>query len=115
MTMHCTAEDLSDDELCRLEAMIAASTPGPWISYVPGRDAYARSTFIELGTCNELGSMDCIEVCGGSVADQDLMANARQYLPRLIAAVRALRTQLESHVPHGSCVEALATVRHAAT
>lgn len=86
--------EISDDELSAIERLVAATTAGPWISYVVGRDRFTLSNCIELGVCNELGSFDLINLTGGTVADQDFMAAARQLLPRLIVEIRALRARL---------------------
>jgi len=89
-------EALSEHELDRMERMVEAATSGPWYSYVAGRDPEVESSFIELGACNELGTFQCIELKGGTVADQDFIASARQDLPRLLMEVRMLRARLES-------------------
>lgn len=88
--------ELSDEELNRIEERVEAASSGPWFSYVVGRDEGALSNCIELGSCNELGCFDSIELIGGTVADQDYIANARQDLPRLLLEVRILRARLES-------------------
>jgi hypothetical protein len=115
-------DELSDAELTRIERLISQASPGPWISYVAGRDANAASSCIELGTCNELGSFRSMELTGGSVADQDFIAAARQDLPRLVLEVRMLRALLESLLPEeerpalrgmGNLVEASGSLRSA--
>jgi len=95
-------DELSDDELNRIEQLIEAATAGPWISYVKGRDRYADSNFIEVGVCNELGCCRCIELGNCSTADLDFIASARQDLPRLLSEVRSLRARL-----YGASCEAL--------
>ena len=90
------SHELSDGELERIARLVEAATAGPWISYVIGRDCEAVSTCIELGTCNELGTCDCIELVGGTTADQDFIAGARQYLPQLLREVRTLRARVDS-------------------
>jgi hypothetical protein len=87
--------ELSEEDLGRIERLVEAASAGPWVSYVVGRESDASSNCIELGTCNELGSFKCIELTGGTVADQDFIASARQYLPRLVLEVRNLRAQLQ--------------------
>ena len=79
---------LSDEELARIERRIRAAAPEPWFSYVVGRDMEAGSN------CIELGSYQTIEVVGGSIADQDFIAHAREDLPRLLEEVRVLRAAL---------------------
>jgi hypothetical protein len=89
-------QELSDEELDRIERRSEAATVGPWYSYVVGRDSDAVVDCIELGSCNELGSCGIIELAGASVADQDFIAHARQDLPRLLREVRTLRARMRS-------------------
>lgn len=91
-----TFQQLSDEELERIERRSAAATEGPWFSYVAGRDDEASVDYIELGQCNELGCCKMIELSGASAADQEFIANARQDLPRLLQEVRILRAQLQA-------------------
>jgi hypothetical protein len=86
--------ELSEGELDRIERLAAAASAGPWISYVVGRETDAFWNCVELGTCTDLGSFKSIELVGGTVADQDFIAGARQYLPRLVLEVRKLKAQL---------------------
>jgi len=92
-TMFQGPGELSDEELSAIERLAAAATAGPWVSYVVGRDRYALSNYIEVGSCNELGSFKAIDLTGVSVADQDFIAAARQLLPKLILEVRALKAR----------------------
>jgi hypothetical protein len=104
MPLQCV-DDLSEAELQRTERLVEAATVGPWISYIVGRDADADlcvANYIELGTCNELGSLRSIELVGGSAADQDFIASARQDVPKLLLEVRALRACLDSLRAQGS-------------
>jgi hypothetical protein len=78
---------LSDAELNAMETMCKAATPGPWRSYVEGRDHTSGSNFVMTGE----GGEDFELSSGGTLADQDFIAAARQDVPRLIAEVRALR------------------------
>jgi hypothetical protein len=97
MTMNTQeSTELSDNELAHIELLIREASEGPWLSYVAGRDGEPGFSCIELGSCNELGSFDCIELVGCSAADQDFIASAREYLPRLLREVRALRARLDS-------------------
>ena len=60
------------------------ATPGPWKSYVEGRDHDSGSSFI-------MTSGEDIELIGASVADQDFIAHARQDIPQLLAEIRRLK------------------------
>jgi hypothetical protein len=91
-----THERLDEHDLMRIERLIESATAGPWYSYAVGRDTDTASNRIESGWCNELGSFKSMEVAGGTIADLDFIASARQDLPRLLLEVRALRAMLES-------------------
>jgi hypothetical protein len=93
MNIH-ECDELSDAELDRILRLADAASAAPWSSSVVGRDAYADCNCIELGLCNELGSFARIELIGGSVADQDFIASARQDVLRLLREVRTLRARL---------------------
>lgn len=84
---------MRDEELDEIEARCAAATPGPWTSWVEGRDHSAGSSFIRTGDLSDSG--EDIELSGATVADQDFIAQARQDVPRLLAEVRRLRRLLE--------------------
>jgi hypothetical protein len=83
---------LSELEIQEMETRAAAAQPGPWKSWVEGRDFDGGSNFIQTGNGAERG--EDIEMSGATVADQDFMAAARQDLPRLITEVRRLRALL---------------------
>lgn len=83
---------LSDEELNSIEGRVAAATPGPWRSFIEGRDHQSGSNFIMTGEIEGRG--DDIELSGATVADQDFIAAARQDIPRLLQAVRTLQLLL---------------------
>ncbi|WP_061236044.1 hypothetical protein [Leptospira weilii] len=74
---------LSLNELEEIKKRCGASTPGPWKSFIEGRDHTSGSDFIRT-------SKNDIELSGASVADQDFIANAKQDIPRLIAEIEFL-------------------------
>jgi hypothetical protein len=80
--------EISDAELDRIARLAEAAAAGPWTSFVVGRDMEAGLNCIELGTATVM------EILGGSVADQDFIASAREDLPRLVFEVRTLRARL---------------------
>ncbi len=84
---------MTDDELQAIKDRCNAATPGPWRSYVEGRDHTSGSDFIMTGEAGVRGND--IELTGATKADQDFMAYARQDVPRLLAEVERLRRQLE--------------------
>ncbi|MSP03082.1 MAG: hypothetical protein EXR07_18845 [Acetobacteraceae bacterium] len=76
---------LGDDELAAMKKRADAATPGPWKSYVEGREEMSGSDFI-------MTEADDIYLTGATVADQDFIAHARQDIPRLIAEIERLKT-----------------------
>ena len=87
------SELLSDEELKSIAARVAAATPGPWRSFIEGRDHQSGSNFIMTG---EVGSRsEDIELTGATEADQDFIAAAREDIPRLLEAVRVLQSLLK--------------------
>lgn len=83
---------LTEEYLAGIERRIAAASPGPWRSYVEGRDHDSGSSFIMSGPPEHRG--EDIELIGATVADQDFIAHARTDLPNLLAEVRRLRVLL---------------------
>lgn len=74
-------------ELEMIKNRCAQATPGPWKSFVEGRDHTSGSNFIMTGN----GGEDFELSGGGTVADQDFIAHARQDIPRLLAEIERLR------------------------
>ena len=86
-----TDEPLSEDELDELGRLIGAASPAPWQVFAgPG---IGGPDFIRLGGDDDSKPDMYIAHDGqpAPVADLDLIAAARNYLPRLIAEVRDLR------------------------
>ena len=75
---------MTDEEISQIEGRYAAATPGPWQSFIEGRDHTSGSSFIRTTGGD-------IELSGGSHADQDFIAHARQDVPMLIAEIRHLK------------------------
>jgi hypothetical protein len=80
---------LSDTDLLDIEEKCNAARPGPWRSYVEGRDHISGSHFIMVGEGSTRS--DDIELIGATVADQDFIASARQAVPELISEIRRLK------------------------
>lgn len=87
---------ISDDELNIIEMRAKLARPGPWKSFVEGRDHFSGSSFIMTGLDDERG--EDIELTGATTEDQDFIAAARQDVVKLIEEVRALKTLLAQHV-----------------
>jgi hypothetical protein len=68
---------------------ISRATPGPWKSYVEGRDHTSGDSFIMTGG-------EDIYLVGASLEDQDFIASARQDVPALIGEVRRLLKIIQS-------------------
>ena len=87
---------MTEEELAQIEARANAASPGPWTSFVEGRDHQSGDDFIRI---SELDAEDDMYVsrhgnAGSrppSTADQDFIAHARQDVPALIAEIRRLR------------------------
>jgi hypothetical protein len=79
-------DELTDTDLDEIESRLRAATPGPWQSFVEGRDHTSGSSFVATPTSD-------IELAGATVADQDFIAHAREDLPRLLNEVRRLRAR----------------------
>jgi hypothetical protein len=75
---------MTDEELTEIEKRCAATTAGPWTSWVEGRDHLGGSHFI-------MTSDQDIELLGATVADQDFIAHAHQDVPRLLNEVQHLQ------------------------
>lgn len=87
-------DELSEEQLQEIEAGVGRATPGPWISYVEGRDHLAGSSFIMTGTPGQRG--EDIELLGATIADQDFIAAARQDVAALVDEVRRMRALLRT-------------------
>lgn len=83
---------LTDEELEAIARRVAAAQPGPWRSFVEGRDHTSGSSFIKAGAGTSRG--EDIELTGATVGDQDFMAAARQDVPLLLNEIRMLKDLL---------------------
>ena len=91
---------LTEEEIAAIHARCTAATPGPWRSYIEGRDHTSGSSFIMTGEGEVRG--EDIELSGATPADQDFIAHARQDIPRLLAEIQRLRNlgqQVSSTTP----------------
>ena len=87
---------LSQPELQEIRRRCEAATPGPWRSFVEGRDHTSGSSFIMTGIGRTRG--DDIELHGATPADQDFIAHARQDIPRLLDEIARLRSLVSREV-----------------
>jgi hypothetical protein len=86
------ADSISEAELEEIFARCNDATPGPWVSYVEGRDHWGGDHFIMRGEGATRGE-DLYLTCA-TIEDQEFIANARQDVPRLVAEIRRLRRLL---------------------
>jgi hypothetical protein len=85
-------DEVSDDELEEMLARVAATTPGPWVSYFEGRDHEGGDSFIQTATQDiYISAEDYAGGRGHFLADLDFIAHARQDVPRLVEEIRRLR------------------------
>ena len=87
---------MTDEELAEIEARVAAASPGPWTSFVEGRDHQSGDDFIRISESDAEDDMYVSRFGGSgsrpaSTADQDFIAHARQDVPAMIAEIRRLR------------------------
>jgi hypothetical protein len=75
---------ISDDDLKSIKARCKLATPGPWKSYVEGREKMSGSDFI-------MTAGEDIYLKGATTADQDFIAHARQDIPRLLDEIDRLK------------------------
>jgi hypothetical protein len=83
---------MTDRELEEIRLRCEAATPGPWVSFVEGRNHSSGSNFIKTGEGKSRG--DDIELTGATVADQDFIAHARQDVPKLLNEIARLKALL---------------------
>ena len=86
-------DDINGNELEDIIEIWSKTTPGPWKSFVEGRDHLGGSSFIKTGVGKTRGRD--IELFGASEADQDFIAIAHCCVPRLVEEIRRLRLLLQ--------------------
>lgn len=83
---------ITDEELDSIAKRVQSARPGPWVSFVEGRDHTSGSSFIKTGDGGSRG--EDIELTGATPGDQDFIAGARQDVPRLLDEIRMLKELL---------------------
>lgn len=84
---------LSKEYLEEIRRRCELTTPGPWISFVEGRDHTSGDSVIIRGP---EGSEEDLYLLGGTASDQDFVAHARQDIPLLLDEIERLRKLLTS-------------------
>ena len=79
---------LNEVEIDEMRWRWEQATPGPWTSFVEGRDMFSASDFIRTAGND-------IYLTGATAADQDFIAHARQDIPQLLEEVARLKKLLE--------------------
>lgn len=89
-------EPLSDDELAEIERLMAAATPAPWTAYIEEEEPIGGDSMIGLDGLTEDFPPDMYIFHDRQIApsaDIKFIAAARNYMPRLIAELRRLRSE----------------------
>jgi hypothetical protein len=84
---------LDESELEMIHMRWVSTTPGPWRSFVEGRDHTSGSSFIMTGSSDARGPD--IELSGATVADQDFIASAHEDIPKLLAEIARLKSLIK--------------------
>jgi hypothetical protein len=89
---------VSDAEIEELRRLCRSATPAPWRSMAEGRDHASGDSFIMIGPDGDRDEDMYVSRDSGpaSTADLDLIAAARNYLPRLIDEIVELRRERET-------------------
>jgi hypothetical protein len=89
-----------DSEIVAMKRRYEATSIAPWVTFVEGRDMeLGGSSFIMTGIpkgdniWDEKRGED-IYISGGTIADQDFIAHARQDIPMLIAEIERLKLMM---------------------
>jgi hypothetical protein len=81
-------------DLDAIEACCAAASPGPWMSYVEGRDHWSGDDFIYVSDDEPdmyVSRAEAGAIQPASASDLNFIAAARQDVPSLVAEIRRLR------------------------
>jgi hypothetical protein len=80
---------LTEEDLVEIRRRLEAATPGPWKAYLEGRDHTSGDSFIKT-------PRNDIYLDGGSLADLDFIAHARQDIPRLLDELQVLKAMIST-------------------
>jgi hypothetical protein len=89
---------MTKEELQKIKDRCNATSIAPWVASIEGRDHESGSSFIMTGIpvgedIWQKKRGEDIYIAGGTNADLDFMANARQDIPELIAEVEKLQSK----------------------
>ena len=85
---------MTDAELQDVRSRCDAASEGPWKASIEGRDHASGSDIIM--TRKGVGRGEDIEMSGGTTADYDFIAHARQDVPRMLEEIARLRKLVRS-------------------
>ena len=74
---------MKDDVLNNLQKLHSATTPGPWSSFIEGRDHVSGSDFIQTAG-------EDIDLYGATREDQDFIAAMHEATPHMLRELREL-------------------------
>ncbi len=86
-------QPLSESQLMEIKARCEAATPGPWTSFIEGRDHTSGDSFIQRGILDAW--QEELYLTGATVADHDFIAHARQDIPLLLAEIERLQALVD--------------------
>jgi hypothetical protein len=84
---------LSNEYLDAVRKRCQNATPGPWVASIEGRDHRAGENIIFRGVD---GTEDALYLFGGTDADYDFVAWARQDIPLLLDEIERLKNLLNN-------------------
>jgi hypothetical protein len=90
---------LTDQYLQQIKDRYIATTIAPWVPNIEGRDCESGSSFIMTGIAKgeniwQTQRGEDIYITGGTNADIDFIAHARQDVPTLVAEIERLKKLL---------------------
>ncbi len=85
-------EPLSDAYLSEVRSRCDAATPGPWVDFLEDRDSLSGESFIGRGANR---SEEDLYLSGGTDADIEFIAHARQDTPLLLDEIERLKMLLK--------------------
>lgn len=87
-------EFLTSDYLMEVQKRVEAATPGPWTSFIEGRDHLGGESIIRMSMDD---SIDDLFLNGASIADREFIAHAREDIPLLLRDIERLKKLLISN------------------
>jgi hypothetical protein len=91
-------ERISEAELRMYEWLVTSGTSGPWLAFANGQEQSSGESFIRVGAPGSEGDMHVRIDSQGKTRpaldnDLELIAQAKQIIPRLVDEIRRLRDE----------------------